>query len=136
MGIQGHGSRNENINTLPLDYLLDSLFTHEILLHEDASKKKKDIKVKATMERERRTCNEIALLIRKFNCSFNRSANAGIGEWSDQKGSILMCFKCRNLVISKGTTPSFTKDRDRKKKNIMYIMWEEITKSESNEDSD
>lgn len=89
--------RSKRFEGPPLEQLLRSLITHEMMLGDDESKKKKGTALKAKVELEKENeDDDLALLIMKFKQFINRTPFGRKGDSNNQKGGEMIFFKCKN----------------------------------------
>ena len=144
----------KDLNTLPLEELLGSLMTHELMVQqksEEESKRKKTIALKATFENEEdsgseegKSDNELALLTRKFkkflkrrgppkeNSFFRKNQPKG-KEREEKKEAAKVCYNCKKSRHFRFECPSSRKEP--KKKKAYVATWDDCDSSSDEEEN-
>lgn len=111
--------------------MLGFLITHEMMVGENTSKKKKCIALRATTESEKELdIEDTVLLIRKFKSFFNKNIKQEKVKEAIKRAPNLFCFKCRKPGHIKAECPLLSKYKIRKKKVMCaYRMRSTIVKA-------
>ncbi|GAV57796.1 zf-CCHC domain-containing protein/DUF4219 domain-containing protein/UBN2 domain-containing protein [Cephalotus follicularis] len=141
----------KNLNVLPLEDLLGSLMTHELLMQkkdgeeEKEKKKKKIVALKSSLIEDSEDDDdneELALITRKFKKflaskkKFGGKPNKKVYQKGESsKLEEIICFECNKPGHYKSDCPRLKKKDLLKKKKAMIATWDDSDESSSDEDS-
>ncbi|XP_022143648.1 uncharacterized protein LOC111013509 [Momordica charantia] len=129
----------KDLSKLPLEELIGSLMTHEIVMKgnmEEDVKKKKSLALKSTSfqraseSEEELNEEELAYLSKKFKKHFKKRHFPKKTNSQDAKGEkntrdIIICYECKKAGHVRSECPLLRKSSSRRNKKAMKATWDE-----------